>query len=288
MRPMLKAWRPCGRPQPATTSSTDLRRHVGVALEQRVDHEGARVVGAKRGERALEGAPDRGADCVDDHGFGHDLLPCSSGYVVLTGAARALRSLAEGCSSPLRRAARTPSSRKSRRTRSSCSRASSSMARPGKALEHAGAEQARARIVTGARGLRMEHLAVADRARGRAALQDEAVDRVEPVEEALRERCHRARQVAARRGLDHAHASVAANEPHRVARHAEPDLELRADRAEVDERLELLPQARPDHLAVVAAGVEVDAAADHDDRPGWVLRTLPLSVYGRGCSTGSG
>ena len=44
---------------------------TGVALEELVDHEGAGLVGAELGERALEGASDRGADCVHDHCFRH-------------------------------------------------------------------------------------------------------------------------------------------------------------------------------------------------------------------------
>ena len=49
---------------------------VGVALEELVDHEGAHLVRSHRGQRALEGAADRGPDGVDDHCFGHgfDLL----------------------------------------------------------------------------------------------------------------------------------------------------------------------------------------------------------------------
>jgi hypothetical protein len=42
-----------------------------VALEELVDDEGAGVVGAKLGQRALEGAADRGADGVHDHCFRH-------------------------------------------------------------------------------------------------------------------------------------------------------------------------------------------------------------------------
>ena len=47
------------------------RVDVRVALEQPVDDVGAHLVGALLGERALEGAADRGADGVDDHCFGH-------------------------------------------------------------------------------------------------------------------------------------------------------------------------------------------------------------------------
>ena len=55
-----------------------------------------------------------------------------------------------------------------------------------------------------------------------------------------------------------------AHEPHGIARHAQADLQLGADRPKLDVRLELLAQAGADHLPVVAAGVEVDAAADDD------------------------
>ncbi len=71
IRAMLKACRPCGMPQPQKTSSIDRRVDVRVALEELVDDVGGGLVGAKLGERALEGAPDRAADGVDDHGFGH-------------------------------------------------------------------------------------------------------------------------------------------------------------------------------------------------------------------------
>ena len=71
IRPMLKACRPCGMPQPQKTSSTRAGSTLGVALEQLVDDEGAHLVGAQLGQRALEGAADRRADGVDDHCFGH-------------------------------------------------------------------------------------------------------------------------------------------------------------------------------------------------------------------------
>ena len=71
IRAMLNACRPCGRPQPQKTSSTESGVHVRVALEQPVDDVGAHLVGALLGQRSLEGAADRGADGVDDHGFGH-------------------------------------------------------------------------------------------------------------------------------------------------------------------------------------------------------------------------
>ena len=45
--------------------------HVRIALEQLVDGEGPRLVGAKLGERPLERAPDRGPNGVDDYGFRH-------------------------------------------------------------------------------------------------------------------------------------------------------------------------------------------------------------------------
>ena len=58
------------------------RVDVGVAVEQRVDHERAHLVWAQLGEGALEGASDRGADGIDDHGFRHLRSPES---LVLTG-----------------------------------------------------------------------------------------------------------------------------------------------------------------------------------------------------------
>src|SRR5207244_10620901 len=46
---------------------------AGVALEQPVDHERGHVVGADADQRALEGAPDRGANGVDDDCFWHEI-----------------------------------------------------------------------------------------------------------------------------------------------------------------------------------------------------------------------
>ena len=47
------------------------RVDAGVALEHLVEDVREGLVGSQRRERALEGAADRGADRVDDHGFGH-------------------------------------------------------------------------------------------------------------------------------------------------------------------------------------------------------------------------
>ena len=44
---------------------------LGVALKELVDDEGGCLVGTQRGQRALEGAPHRGPDDVDDYCFGH-------------------------------------------------------------------------------------------------------------------------------------------------------------------------------------------------------------------------
>ena len=51
---------------------------AGVALEQLVDDEGAHLVGAQLGERALEGTADRRAEGVDDHCFGHSEFSLSA------------------------------------------------------------------------------------------------------------------------------------------------------------------------------------------------------------------
>ena len=75
MRPMLKACRPWGRPQPQYDLLDRRRVDVRVALEQLVDDEGAHLVRAELGERALEGAPDGRADGVDDHCFRHVSSP---------------------------------------------------------------------------------------------------------------------------------------------------------------------------------------------------------------------
>ena len=74
IRPMLKAWRPCGIPQPQKTSSIESGLDVRVSLEQPVDDVGAHLVRALLGQGALERAADRGPHGVDDHGFGHDVV----------------------------------------------------------------------------------------------------------------------------------------------------------------------------------------------------------------------
>jgi hypothetical protein len=56
---------------PAEDVFDQRRVDLGVALEQLVDHIGARLVGAQLGQRALEGTADRRADGVDDDCFGH-------------------------------------------------------------------------------------------------------------------------------------------------------------------------------------------------------------------------
>jgi hypothetical protein len=48
---------------------------VGVALEQLIHDERERLVGAQRGERALEGSTHGRPDGVDDDGFGHENGP---------------------------------------------------------------------------------------------------------------------------------------------------------------------------------------------------------------------
>ncbi len=58
-------------PTPQKTSSTRAGSTLGVALEQLVDDEGAHLLRAQLGQRALEGTADRRADGVDDYCFGH-------------------------------------------------------------------------------------------------------------------------------------------------------------------------------------------------------------------------
>src|SRR5436190_10667072 len=151
--------------------------------------------------------------------------------------------------------------------------------RIGKAIQHVRREQSRPRVVTVVLPIGVEPLGVADRARGRAALQDEAVHLLQRVEKALRERAHGARQITAGRRLQQTDFLLAPllHEAHRIAWHAQADLELRADRQQVDERLQLLSQAGSDHLAVVAARVEVDAAAD-DDGGAWIPHRIRVTA----------
>ena len=70
---------PCGMPQPQIDVLDRRRVDTRVALEQLVDDEGARLVRAELGQRALEGAPDGRADGVDDHCFGHCESPVGDG-----------------------------------------------------------------------------------------------------------------------------------------------------------------------------------------------------------------
>ena len=74
IRAMLKPCRPWGMPTPQKTSWIEAGIDVGVALEQPVDHEGAGLIGAQLGQRALEGAADRGPQGVDDDCFRHQVL----------------------------------------------------------------------------------------------------------------------------------------------------------------------------------------------------------------------
>jgi len=48
---------------------------VRVALQELIDHEREGLVGAQRGERALEGTTHGRPDGVDDDGFGHEIGP---------------------------------------------------------------------------------------------------------------------------------------------------------------------------------------------------------------------
>ena len=71
IRAMLKRLQALRHAAAAEDVLDQLRRDVGVALEQLVDDVGGGLVGAQLGQRSLEGAPDRAAGGVDDHGFGH-------------------------------------------------------------------------------------------------------------------------------------------------------------------------------------------------------------------------
>ena len=81
IRPMLKASQALRHAAAAEDVLDQGRVDVGVALEQLVDDEGAHLLGAQLGQRALEGTADRRADGVDDHCFGHSVvsLGCCSG-----------------------------------------------------------------------------------------------------------------------------------------------------------------------------------------------------------------
>ena len=73
---------PCGMPHAHEDLLDERRVHVRVALEQLVDDEGAHLVGAQLGQRALEGAADGRADGVDDHCFGHSVISLAVGRKV--------------------------------------------------------------------------------------------------------------------------------------------------------------------------------------------------------------
>ena len=110
-----------------------------------------------------------------------------------------------------------------------------------------------------------EHLHVPDPARRRAALENEAVDDRERIEKRRGETRHPVRHVGARRGLEEPEPAGARGDADRIARHAEPDLDLGADGNEIDVRHERLHDVRRDAEAVVPARGELDAFA-HDDR----------------------
>src|SRR3954464_4084022 len=69
---LLALWKSTAADQVLDRSGVD----VGVAVEQRVDDVGAEVIRADAGQRPLESAPDRAANCIDNYGFRHskDLL----------------------------------------------------------------------------------------------------------------------------------------------------------------------------------------------------------------------
>ena len=75
MRPMLKACEALRHADAAEDVLDQGRVDLGVALEQLVDDEGAHLLRAQLGQRALEGTADRRADGVDDDCFGHSGSP---------------------------------------------------------------------------------------------------------------------------------------------------------------------------------------------------------------------
>ncbi len=136
--------------------------------------------------------------------------------------------------------------------------------RVAEALEDRPGEEARALLV-GARRLDVrEDLGVPQAARRRPALEDEPLDRSHPGEEGLGEAGHRGGQLAAGGRLDHERSAAHPDEAHRVARHPEADLDLRADRHQLGVALEPTDEGGADRRPVVAAGGELQAAADHD------------------------
>ena len=88
---------------------------------------------------------------------------------------------------------------------------------------------------------------------GERAFRMNASAAAEAAQEIARERLHRAVRSRPVAGCTMCIAPLRRHQAHRVPRHAQADLELGTYRHEVDVRLELLAQARADHLAVVAA-----------------------------------
>ena len=70
MRATLRLSSPAWLAQPKITSSTASQSTPALSLHQRLQRDGAKIVGAHRRQRAAEAA-DRGADIVADEGFGH-------------------------------------------------------------------------------------------------------------------------------------------------------------------------------------------------------------------------
>ena len=87
IRPMLKASQALRHADAAEHVLDQGRVDLGVALEQLVDDEGAGLLGAQRGQRALEGTADRRADGVDDHCIGHSVFSLDSGGEVVRAGA---------------------------------------------------------------------------------------------------------------------------------------------------------------------------------------------------------
>jgi hypothetical protein len=136
------------------------------------------------------------------------------------------------------------------------------------ALAHCAAQHAGAHIGAGAPLHAVIVLDVLQPTGGRTALEDEPVHRRQPIQQAGHVRRHLRGAITPGGRLHQPRlAAWAAHQAHRLARHPQADLHLRADGQEIDVLTQQLHRVGGDHQAVPTATVESQAPTDHDPRP---------------------
>lgn len=135
----------------------------------------------------------------------------------------------------------------------------------GERFERGPGEQARPQGGVIARCGGGKNFSVGDRARRGFRLENEPVDFFETIQKPSGEGVHLSRQVSARGGLVEGLLFSLQIDSYRVPRRAEADLHLGADGPEADVGFEPFDEGCRDSLAVVAARLEFEALAHHDD-----------------------